>query len=252
MGLYVLMYHSVLKKNNKFRYGISLDDFKRQMEYLKNVNIKKITTEGLSKGDVDENANNVMVTFDDGYKNNFENAYPILKENNIPAVFFITTEWVGRDEMMGWQHIKVMAENGMVIESHAHTHRFLTGLKDSVVIFELQKSRNMIKRKIDFPCNYVSCPGGRVDSRIIKMAKDLGFKGIFTSSPGINKIKKNCYVFNRILIHNKMDFTSFVGVFRKREGAFFIDKCCYNLKVFLKFMIGNKIYYRIWAGINKK
>lgn len=96
--LQILAYHSINKVNFKpLEMEQEPENFKRQMEHLK----KNYTV--LSAADLLEYRNNhkkilrnaVMLTFDDGYRDNYTNAYPILKELKIPAVFFITTQFVG-------------------------------------------------------------------------------------------------------------------------------------------------------------
>lgn len=253
--LFALMYHKIIKDEDiSSSYDITIKKFQEQLEFLKELNCEFVTTKNILKEDLlRTKAIKVMITFDDGYDDNFTNAFPILKDLNILATFFVATEWIeSKKDMMSWQQIKEMAENGMVIESHAHTHRFLADLKDEDVVLELKKSRELIKEKTGFSCRYFSCPGGRVNRSIINIARDLDFKGIFTSVPGINSEAKNQYLFNRILINKKMGFGRFQKIFKKKETDFSADRCFYNFKNFLKTMIGNNVYHCFWSGFNKK
>jgi peptidoglycan/xylan/chitin deacetylase (PgdA/CDA1 family) len=75
--------------------------FARQMEYLaQNCNVCTLETavEGIKRGNLPENA--VVVTFDDGYQDNFVNAYPILKKYSIPATIFLATEAIGTNQLL--------------------------------------------------------------------------------------------------------------------------------------------------------
>ena len=75
----------------------------------------------------------VAITFDDGYLEHYQNAFPLLKKYNVKATFFIPTGWVGtstRGDMMSWAQIKEMSDAGMIIGSHAMTHPNLMNLSD--------------------------------------------------------------------------------------------------------------------------
>src|SRR3989338_9147920 len=92
----ILMYHKVNKEN-----------FNEQMKYLKKyynlISLKELTT--LLKEKKNLTRNSIVITFDDGYLNNYLNAYPALKRHGLPATFFIVTSLIGRNTLAWWDKI---------------------------------------------------------------------------------------------------------------------------------------------------
>ena len=111
--LTVLNYHRI---DNPFRAGFDTlkinvsatpDDFARQMDYVKGhynvINCEHIVL--YLRGEKDLPPHAAIITFDDGYYDNFFNAYPILKERNLSAIIFLTTGFIGKNEPFYWDYI---------------------------------------------------------------------------------------------------------------------------------------------------
>jgi len=97
--LAILMYHGVTDQSLPVWAQVQKDEFELQMQYVSE-NCKPISFEQAVKyirGKIKFPDNSVVITFDDGFKNNFTSAYPILKKYNIPATIFITTSMVDKD-----------------------------------------------------------------------------------------------------------------------------------------------------------
>jgi peptidoglycan/xylan/chitin deacetylase (PgdA/CDA1 family) len=95
-NLQILIYHRVNDDKDPFFPGLPTDIFRRQMEYLAH-NFRVLSLEEavrrLREQDLPDNA--VVVTFDDGYRDNYVNAFPILKSFSVPATIFLTTGAIG-------------------------------------------------------------------------------------------------------------------------------------------------------------
>jgi peptidoglycan/xylan/chitin deacetylase (PgdA/CDA1 family) len=97
-GVRILNYHAVIRQSLSFPDWCFLSEemFHEQMQYIKsNFDVLPMTValERLRKGNLSNPT--VVITFDDGFMNNFEIAYPILKEGNLPATLFLTTALIG-------------------------------------------------------------------------------------------------------------------------------------------------------------
>lgn len=166
------MYHGITSKETKSPpdrevgaelYDVNIENFRAQMQWLKSADKEAI------------------LTFDDGEMNNYEIAYPIIKELGFRAYFFIIVKRIGHDGYMGWKELKSLAETGMTIGSHGLTHEVLTNLKDSQIIEELRASKNCLEKNLGIPVNTFSVPRGFCNDKIIQMAYESGYSQIFIS-----------------------------------------------------------------------
>ena len=187
----VLMYHSVAEGNNSL--SINPKEFEWQIKYLRENGFKFLTTKDL------KNINNlpnksILITFDDGYKDNFLVAIPILKKYNASAVFFIATGLVGamnRElEMMNWEEIKkINLDNSFEIGAHTITHRKLHKLNIEEAENEIKQSKVILEEKLDKPINLFAYPYGRCNQKILEIVKKNKFQFSFSTKPG--HLKKN-------------------------------------------------------------
>ena len=95
-NLQILIYHRVNDEGDRFFPAIPIDVFAQQMEYLAsywNVLPLEDAVERVTRKDVPDNA--IAITFDDGYRDNFLHAFPILKKLSLPATIFLATEVIG-------------------------------------------------------------------------------------------------------------------------------------------------------------
>ncbi|MHC4570462.1 MAG: polysaccharide deacetylase family protein [Planctomycetota bacterium] len=95
-GVPILMYHSI--DNTLSPISVSPHEFRMQMAFLKKINTKVISLSDLVQECFlrdDRNVRAAVITFDDGYENNYTHAFPILKEFGFTATFFISTETIG-------------------------------------------------------------------------------------------------------------------------------------------------------------
>jgi hypothetical protein len=96
----------------------------------------------------------VILTFDDGYDDNYLNAFPILQAWGLTGTFFIITDLVGSREYMSWEDLRVMASHGMDIEAHGRTHRDLTQLSADGVAWQARGGQDNPGREIGAaPCS---------------------------------------------------------------------------------------------------
>ena len=139
-----LMYHNVYKKG--IPGIISTAEFEEQMKIIKYKNTFKM--EELKDLNYTLPQNSILITFDDGYKNNYTEAFPILKKYNMKATIFLNTKFIGKDKAyLNWDEIREMYESGLIdFQLHTHSHQFT--IKDiEVFAFYNKESSPYFKRE---------------------------------------------------------------------------------------------------------
>lgn len=189
----ILLYHHITTEEFTNEEAVSLispTDFRLHMTAIK-VNFSPITLREYYEyvlcedGSVSLPANPIVVTFDDGYLSNYEIAFPILKELEIPATIFVVTDTVGEVAGGGkvnhshftWEQAKEMEESGLIeIQSHTVDHKRMTELSAGEVIRQLRKSKYEIEKNLGRECDMIAYPYGDYTDDIRLMARAAGYK----------------------------------------------------------------------------
>jgi len=171
----VLMYHSVsdtpagIDENLSVRVG----EFADQMKF--------ISERGLVTGFADEKYD-ICITFDDGYADNYHNAFPILKEYNLKATVFVTTDLIGNDGYMTSSMLREMSDSGLIsIQSHGKTHRKLNGITHDELLYELAESKRVIESITGKDVYVLSYPEGGFDESVKEAVESSGYSHAFTT-----------------------------------------------------------------------
>lgn len=200
-GIPVLNYHEVNNKNHVL-LAISSQEFDAQMSYLAKAGYNSITPDQLLdylQYGKPLPPNPVLITFDDGYEDNYQEAYPILKKYNFTATIFLITDFVDHNsQYLTWQQIKEMAGSGIQFQSHTATHIMLTKASDSEVLAQLTRSRKAIEQHLSKKVEYLAYPGGFYNNQVIELAKQAGYRAAFTINLGRDRTNSNFYTLNRI------------------------------------------------------
>ena len=200
----VLNYHQVQNKANPL--SVTISDFDSQMKFLADSGCITITPDELYaglKGEIDLPPKPVLITFDDGYVDNYTNAFPILKKYGLRATIFIipafTSAYPG---YMTWDQLKEMEAGGITIESHTLTHPKLEELPDDEIRNELINSKNMLEENLGHPVEFLAYPTGTYNLHIAGIAQDVGYKGAFTIKYGVVDRGSNFFALERVPIFN--------------------------------------------------
>jgi len=184
----ILMYHSVdYTSDRKNKITVSPDAFARQMKYLHDNKYNVVTLEKAVSYISQKKrppAKTVAITIDDGYENNFQYAYPILKRYNTPATIFVITNMIGSDRFLDWSEIKEMSDSGLIdIESHTLSHPWLTGLSDAILKKQIVESKAILEKRLGKKVSYLCYPMGVFDERVKSAAKEAGYAAAFATKP---------------------------------------------------------------------
>lgn len=196
----VLNYHKIANEHKSL--SVTLDDFEQHMKWLQEYGFTCITPGQLydfvaNGADLPEKP--VLITFDDGYKDNYTNAFPIMKKYGMKGTIFVVTGFLGvYDNYLTWDQAKELLEAGFNIESHTYSHKSMTEASDEDITKELVKSRQTIKEKLGIDSDFMAYPTGTYNLYIAELVKEAGYKGAFTIKYDNVSRDSNVYALERV------------------------------------------------------
>ncbi|OGX17887.1 MAG: hypothetical protein A3K83_07835 [Omnitrophica WOR_2 bacterium RBG_13_44_8b] len=176
----ILMYHRFGYESNTL--FVTPENFDRQMAYLKNKKYNVISFDQLVSGmkqNKKPRRHTVVITIDDGYKDVYQYAFPILKKYAFPAIIFLISDYVDtKDDFVSWEEVKTMSNGGIAFGAHTRRHLLLTTLTtEEELRDEIGGSKYIIERKLGIPVDYFCYPSGVFDDKVKTMVKNTGYKG---------------------------------------------------------------------------
>jgi peptidoglycan/xylan/chitin deacetylase (PgdA/CDA1 family) len=216
------MYHSV--GDDGLFFSVTLSEFYKQMQYLKINGYQVLSSDNFldffKKGNFPPKS--VLITFDDGYTNNYTEVYPILKKFNIPATIFLITGLIGKERklrneknlaMMDWSQI---AESSGIIDFQPHTvnHAKLPGISIDLAEEEISKSKKEIEEKLQKECRLFAYPSGSLNEDIVKLVKKNNFSAAFSVRPGFVKTGDDPFSLKRNSVDSKTTFRQFKNMLK--------------------------------------
>lgn len=200
----VLMYHSINNNDPNNSLVIPPEQFKAQMQYLRDAGFTTISLDELySSLKTGKNVPKkpVTITFDDGYVDNYKYAYPVLKDLGFKATIFMITDNVDKNPtFLTSEMLKEMSKNNISIQSHTVHHLELDKLSYDDQITELRDSKNFLDKLLNQNTDMICYPVGKFNENTIKAAETLGYKLGFTTRPGYGKLNEGPFSIHRVRI----------------------------------------------------
>ena len=213
----VLMYHSIgFEKGNQLR--VPIEKFKEQMKFLKDNGYTTLSLDELYDFFNNNKAipyKSVAITFDDGYEDNYVNAYPVLREYGFKATMFVITSTIDKkDYCLNSNQLKEMQSNGIAIESHTVNHEELDKISYAKQLDTLKKSKAMIENIVSKEVYYICYPVGKWNNDTIIAAKQAGYKMAFTTKNSLANKTNGLYSINRVRINASYEIRTFEKIIK--------------------------------------
>ena len=182
----ILAFHDILDKPDLSITRLSTSKFEKIMAYLASQGMQGNSIGGI-RGDDD-----IGLSFDDGWRSFYTNAFPVLRKYDFTATVFIVSGYVGqksewdyqKKEHLSWPEIRELADEGIEIGSHSINHLDLRGLADNRLEYEIAGSKMQIEDKLGRQVKYFSYPFGRFDRRVKEAIKKAGYENAYALSIG--------------------------------------------------------------------
>lgn len=226
----ILCYHRF--GDEKARMVVSAEDFEAQMRYLAENDYRVIPLAALAgflegRSALPERA--VVLTMDDGYRSNYEIAFPILKRYRFPATIFVYTDFVNARAALTWPQMREMLESGLIdIQPHSKAHSnlaFPTASEDhgafrDRVATEISAPTEALRRNLGVSLHTFAYPYGDAGELAMAELRSAGYRMAATVQSGGNPFFAYPYLLRRTMVYGEDDLAAFrrkLDVFRPQS-----------------------------------
>lgn len=252
MNIPILMYHGIHDvpgQDGRFEpvYSITRRQFERQLAWLADNGYQSVTCARLEEWNSD--ARIVVITFDDGDLSNYTVSLPLLQKYGMCADYFITTDWIDSEEYMSPNQLRELDRAGMSVQSHARSHRYLSDLTAEELSEELNGSREVLEQILGKPVTGLALPGGRGGERVVRMARDAGYRYVCSSELGVNSGGGNRFALQRIPVTRQMELEQFARLVTGDRWE--IGRRVLRQRILgrMKKLLGNRLYERLRSRV---
>ncbi|MFC1703174.1 polysaccharide deacetylase family protein [Candidatus Omnitrophota bacterium] len=196
----ILTYHHVNDTSFPDCPTVTPETLEWQMAFLKKRGYNVISLDELVEGIRSEREfprNTVVLTFDDGYVDNYTKAFPILKKYDFPALMFIGAETIDGG-FMSLEQIVEMIDSGIDFGSHGVRQLYLPDEDIETMRKEIFESKRMLEEKLGIEIRHFCYPIGGYTSRAKALVHAAGYKSAYTTNRGPNRFNWDVYSLQRI------------------------------------------------------
>ncbi len=144
----------------------------------------------------------VILTFDDGYRDNYENAFPLLAEFGMTGMFFVVSDYMDEENplYLSWDMAREMQAAGMFIESHGRNHASLRNRNDDYLVWQALGSAETIEHELGVRPRFITYPFGHYDRNTIRIFESAGFWGGVTIVAGATHSTDDLFQLRRVRV----------------------------------------------------
>ncbi|HET7377594.1 MAG TPA: polysaccharide deacetylase family protein [Anaerolineae bacterium] len=215
----ILMYHYISappSPTDLIRVGLSVppEKFDAQMRMLAEQGYHTVTLsavyEYLQNGQALP-ANPIVLTFDDGYLDNYLFAFPILKKYGFSGTFFILSGPIdtGNPHYLTWDMVSAMSDSGMDIELHSRDHVDLRNRSNDFLVYQLIGGRQTIEAHTGKPIHFMAYPSGKFDAAVLRLLASADFWAAVTTGSGRVHSLSDALTWTRVRISGQQTIENF-------------------------------------------
>lgn len=209
----ILIFHHV-SESIESRYSLTPAIFSKIMLWLSDTGYKTISMQDFvdaisGKSQLPEKA--IIITFDDGNQNVYNNAFPIMEELGFSGVICVVANRIGVAGFLSADDLKTLNESGWDICNHSMTHMDLN-IDHERLRFEMGDSRKRIQMVTGLEVNWFAYPFGKADKTVLDWAKRLGYAGAFGLGITSDHSLESLYYLSRIEISSDTSLTQLSGM----------------------------------------
>ncbi|MFJ6726681.1 polysaccharide deacetylase family protein [Streptomyces sp. NPDC091281] len=224
------MYHAVAAEPNDATRALSVtpEAFAAQMARVAERGLTPVGTADLAarwRSGRPLPARPVLITFDDGYEGVHRHALPALAAHGFPATLFVSTGWLrgahdtggALDTMLDWDQVRELADAGVEIGGHSHTHPQLDQLDDTALRDELTRCRDLVAAELGAPPASFAYPYGYSSRRVRTAVRENGFAQALAVGNALARRAQGPYALRRVTVRRTTDDAEFVRLLEGRS-----------------------------------
>ena len=230
----VLGYHDFSETAPETAMRIRTSKFRKQMEAIRELGLTVVSIEDFTawkKGDKQVPDKSVVITFDDGWKSVYTDAFPVLKELGYPFTLFLYKNYVdGGGKALTIPMITEMLASGASVGSHSVSHPYPVAVKnsrkkgpdvyDAYLRKEMGESKRFLESKFSRPVTTYAYPGGFHTAEMIPLGQEFGYTQMFTVLPGkVKRARPDATLPRYIILGNYDQIFELATNFRDGPGA---------------------------------
>ncbi len=224
----VLTYHRIANGWNPSLspYVVRPSRFARQMRFLTRRGYRTLSLDEfyrtLSSDGALDRSRSVVITFDDGFEDFAEYAWPILSGLDLKATLFMVAglagqaaRWLASEDptpprLLSWETLRTLSADGLDIQSHSLTHPDLTAIAERDVRHELEISRAVLEQRLGRPVRYFAYPKGRYNQAVEGLLPESGYLVGFTTDRGVCRVPAHFSSLPRVGIEGSDSLLTFL------------------------------------------
>ncbi|MFF9036939.1 polysaccharide deacetylase family protein [Streptomyces sp. NPDC014892] len=228
----ILMYHAVSTAPNDATKDLSVtpEAFAEQLALVDDLGLTPVNTADLAaswRHGRPLPARPVLITFDDGYAGVHRHALPVLAKHGFAASLFVTTGWIegphdngeALDTMLDWDQVRELADHGVEIGGHSHTHPQLDMLDDDRLRFELRRCRQIVADELGTRPVSFAYPYGYSSRRVRVAVRETGFAQSLAVGNALARRAQGPYALRRVTVRRSTDLAEFERLVEGRAIA---------------------------------
>lgn len=237
----ILMYHSITERPRAATHRLSVapETFEAQLDLLRRLGCTALSfsaaSELLESGqELPERT--VVLTFDDGYADFHEHALPVLERHGFTGTLFVTTGWLSdagehaagrpRAPMLSWKQVREVADAGIEIGGHSHSHAQLDQVSDDALRAEVRDCRELLQEAIGQQVETFAYPYGYSSSRVRAAVGASGYRCAAAVTNSLARPHADRLAVPRLTIRRATSMATFERLVRAQDTgrAFLVDR----------------------------
>jgi peptidoglycan/xylan/chitin deacetylase (PgdA/CDA1 family) len=226
----ILMYHYIrdnVDPHDRLGFNLSVTpaDFAQQMDWLTANGYHPVDLEDLRAyllGHEGLPSRPVVLTFDDGYRDMYTTAFPILLAHHFKAVAYIVSGFVGSSRNVTAEQIAEMDVNGIQIGAHTVSHADLTKISQADLSREVAESKASLEALTGHSVVDFCYPAGRYNDAVVRAVQDAGYQSATTTEPGMAHSTTDRFTWMRVRVNGGESLADFIGALGDPEPAIMV------------------------------